>query len=182
MKQVCKAGESRYQILIIFERSERNWRFRAGRVWSLTIKQIIAAYAKYAPTVRNTVYYAPREEKTWTVHIPCKLPPEPKTVANMRCELVNFTPVKRILFLPYPSRKYHIRGFWARSESDTFGQGMVKHNLRTCFLSSHRSVRKLTYNKNFRFSDRKVRLYAFCKFLKSFYAPCIENYYLRTQN
>ena len=45
------------------------------------------------------VYYAPREEKTWTVHISCKLLPEPKArVANTRCGLANFTPVKRILF------------------------------------------------------------------------------------
>ena len=41
------------------------------------------------------VYYAPREEKTWTVHISCKLPPEPKArVANTRCGLANFTPVE----------------------------------------------------------------------------------------
>ena len=45
------------------------------------------------------VYYAPREEKTWTVHSLCKLPPEPKArVANTSCGLANFTPVERILF------------------------------------------------------------------------------------
>ena len=46
------------------------------------------------------VYYAPREEKTWTVHISCKL-----TVANTRCGLANFTPVERILFFVIVSVK-----------------------------------------------------------------------------
>ena len=53
------------------------------------------------------VYYAPREEKTWTVHISCKLPPEPKArVANMSCGLANFIPVVRILFFVIVSVKY----------------------------------------------------------------------------
>ena len=52
------------------------------------------------------VYYAPREEKTWTVHISCKLTPEPKVrVANTRCGLANFTPVERILFFVIVSVK-----------------------------------------------------------------------------
>ena len=52
------------------------------------------------------VYYAPREEKTWTVHISCKLPPELKArVANTRCRLANFTPVERILFFVIVSVK-----------------------------------------------------------------------------
>ena len=44
------------------------------------------------------VYYVPREEKTWTVHISCKL-------ANTRCGLDNFTPVERILFFVIVSVK-----------------------------------------------------------------------------
>ena len=52
---------------------------------------------KYRQTINKIGYYAPREEKTWTVHISCKLPPEPKArVANTRCRLANFTPVERI--------------------------------------------------------------------------------------
>ena len=52
------------------------------------------------------VYYAPREEKTWTVHIPCKLPPEPKArVANTRCGLANFTPARRILLIYHTTLK-----------------------------------------------------------------------------
>ena len=52
------------------------------------------------------VYYAPRKEKTWTVHITCKLTPEPKArVANTRCGLANFTPVERILFFVIVSVK-----------------------------------------------------------------------------
>ena len=52
------------------------------------------------------VYYAPREEKIWTVHISYKFPPEPKTrVANTRCGLANFTPVERILFFTIPGPK-----------------------------------------------------------------------------
>ena len=59
---------------------------------------------------QKIVYYAPREEKTGTVHISCKLPPEPKTrVANTRCGLANFTPVERILFFCLVGRKYHFR-------------------------------------------------------------------------
>ncbi|OXU19535.1 hypothetical protein TSAR_012339, partial [Trichomalopsis sarcophagae] len=52
------------------------------------------------------VYYVPREEKTWTVHISCKLSPEPKTrVANMRYWLFNFPPVLGILFFFIPAPK-----------------------------------------------------------------------------
>ena len=53
--------------------------------------------------------------------------PEPKArVANTRCELVNFTPVERILFFTIPGPKIPHSRFWARIESDTFGQGIVK--------------------------------------------------------
>ena len=39
------------------------------------------------------VYYASREEKTWTVHGSCKLTPEPKArVANTSCGLSKFFP------------------------------------------------------------------------------------------
>ena len=52
---------------------------------------------------------APREEKTWTVHSSCKLPPEPKArVANRSCGLANFIPVVRILFFAIPGPKHHI--------------------------------------------------------------------------
>ena len=45
------------------------------------------------------VYYAPREENTWTVNSSCELTPEPKArVANTSCWLANFTPMGRILF------------------------------------------------------------------------------------
>ena len=55
----------------------------------------------------SIVYYAPREEKIWTVHISCKLPPKPKArVANTRCGLANFTPVERIHFFVIVSIKY----------------------------------------------------------------------------
>ena len=48
--------------------------------------------ARYAGQLEGeSSIYAPREEKTWTVHISCKL-------ANTRCGLANFTPVERILF------------------------------------------------------------------------------------
>ena len=64
---------------------------------------------------KQTVYYVPREEKIWTVHISCKLPPEPKAkVANTRRGLANFTPVERIPFFTIPGpkiQKYHIRDF-----------------------------------------------------------------------
>ena len=40
------------------------------------------------------VYYAPREEKTWTVHSSSKLTPESNArVANISYGLANFTPV-----------------------------------------------------------------------------------------
>ena len=46
----------------------------------------------------NIVYYALRDEKTWTVHSSCKFTPEPKArVANTSCGLTNFIPVERIL-------------------------------------------------------------------------------------
>ena len=67
------------------------------------------------------VYYAPREEKTRTVHISCKLPPEPKTrMANTRCGLVNFTPVERILFFTIPGPKIPHSRLRPGSESGTF--------------------------------------------------------------
>ena len=73
------------------------------------------------------VYYAPREEKTWTVHISCKLPPEPKArVANTSCWLANFIPVVRILFFAIPGPKTPHSRFGAERECGTFGQGMAK--------------------------------------------------------
>ena len=70
--------------------SQRNCRIHCYKPWNLSI----------------IVYYALREEKTWTVHISCKLPPEPKArVANTRCGLANFTPVKHILFFVIVSIK-----------------------------------------------------------------------------
>ena len=60
-------------------------------------------------SIRSTgviVYYAPREEKTWTARSSCKLPPEPKVrVANTRCGLANFITVVRMLFFAIPGPK-----------------------------------------------------------------------------
>ena len=72
-------------------------------------------------------YYAPREEKTWTVHSSCKLPPEPKArVANTICGLANFIPVVGILFFAIPGPKTPHSRFGAGRECGTFGQGMAK--------------------------------------------------------
>ena len=80
---------------------------------------------KYDLFYQLIVYYAPREEKTWTVHISCKLPPErpePKArVANTRCGLANFTPVERILFFLTPRPKMTYFRFCAGREWGTFG-------------------------------------------------------------
>ena len=74
------------------------------------------------PLGKTIVYYAPREEKTWTVHISCKLPPEPKErVANTRCGLANFTPVERILFFLTSRPKMLHSRFRAGRECGTFG-------------------------------------------------------------
>ena len=79
-------------------------------------------------TERRIVYYAPREEKTWTVYSSCKLTPESKArVANTSCGLANFTPVERILFFVIPGPKIPHSRFWAGSESGAFGQGMAKN-------------------------------------------------------
>ena len=68
------------------------------------------------------VYYAPREEKIWTVHISCKLPPKPTArVANTRCGLANFTLVERILFFLTPRPKMTHFRFCAGREWGTFG-------------------------------------------------------------
>ena len=76
------------------------------------------------------VYYASREEKTWTVHSSCKLPPEPKArVANTSCGLVNFIPVVRILFFAIPGPKTLHSRFGAGRECGTFGQGVAKNYL-----------------------------------------------------
>ena len=57
----------------------------------------------FEPGYGEIVYYAPREEKTWTVHSSCKLPPEPKArVENTSCGLANFIPVVHILFFAIP--------------------------------------------------------------------------------
>ena len=43
------------------------------------------------PRYGEIIYYAPREEKTWSVHSSCEL-------TNTSCGLANFTPAERILF------------------------------------------------------------------------------------
>ena len=53
-----------------------------------------------APSSR-IVYYAPREEKTWTVHSSCELTPEPKGWPILFPWYVYY-------FSPYPGRKHHI--------------------------------------------------------------------------
>ena len=88
-----------------------------------------AAARKLALSGRRAeiVYYAPREEKTWTVHNSCKLPPEPKaSVANTSCGLANFIPVVRILFFAIPGPKTPHSRFGAGRECGTFGQGVAK--------------------------------------------------------
>ena len=60
------------------------------------------------------VYYAPREEKTWIVHISCKLPPERKArMSNTRCSLANFPPLARAytIFFSHRRLKCHIPVF-----------------------------------------------------------------------
>ena len=70
----------------------------------------------------SIVYYAPREEKTWTVHNLCKLTPEPKArVANISCGLANFTPVERIRFFFTSRPKMPYFRFEAGREGGTFG-------------------------------------------------------------
>ena len=75
----------------------------------------------FRPGYDEIVYYAPREEETWTVYISCKY---------TRCGMANFTPVERILFftiswpkvplsLPAPKRKCSI-----------FGPSMMKNRIR----------------------------------------------------
>ena len=66
------------------------------------------------------VYYAPREEKTWTVHSSCKL-------ANTSCGLANFTPMEHILFFAIPGPKIPHSRFGAGRECGTFGQGVAKN-------------------------------------------------------
>ena len=101
----------------------------SARVWSYT----------------QEVYYAPREEKTWSVHISCKLPPEPKaSVANTRCGSANFTPVKRILFFTIPGPKILHSRFWAGRECGTFGQGMVKNRIRNMGITLYLLYQGLT--------------------------------------
>ena len=76
----------------------------------------------FRPARQKIEYYAPREEKTWTVHNSCKLTPEPKAkVANTSCGLANFTPVERILcFLTSRPKMPYFR-FGAGREWSTFG-------------------------------------------------------------
>ena len=45
--------------------------------------------------ISKIVYYAPREEKTWTVHSSCKLPPEPKVMRHTEAENDTFTFLRR---------------------------------------------------------------------------------------
>ena len=66
----------------------------------------------FQPGYDEIVYYAPREEKTWTVHSSCKLTPEPKArVANTSFGLTTLLPWSVYYFSSYPGRKYHIRVF-----------------------------------------------------------------------
>ena len=84
------------------------------------------------------VYYAPREEKTWTVHSWCKLTPEPKArVANTSCGLANFTPMERILFFAIPGPKIPYSHFGAGRKCGTFGQGVAK-NIELNLHTNHR--------------------------------------------
>ena len=62
------------------------------------------------------VYYAPREEKTWTVQSSCKA----------SCRLANFIPVVRILFFTISGSKTPHSRFGAGRECGTFGQGVAK--------------------------------------------------------
>ena len=61
----------------------------------------------FSARVWRIVYYAPREEKTWTVHSSCKLPPEPKArpcdvnrtyyfQRNFNVAKVNFSQYKKL--------------------------------------------------------------------------------------
>ena len=64
------------------------------------------------------VYYASREEKTWTVHSPCK---------QEMYGLPNFPSLLCILiFFIIPEPKIPHSRLRAESESGTFGQGIVK--------------------------------------------------------
>ena len=95
----------------------------------------------FVAEMTRIVYYAPREEKTWTVHSSCKLPPEPKArVANTSCELANFIPVVRILFFTIPGPKIPHSRFGAGREFGTFGQGVAK-------MSFHDQTSKKTFSK-----------------------------------
>ncbi|OXU30659.1 hypothetical protein TSAR_007303 [Trichomalopsis sarcophagae] len=72
------------------------------------------------------VYYVPREEKTRTVHISCKLSTEPKArVANTRYALFNFPPVVRILFFLTPATIMHIPLQAPRRECDSPYRTMI---------------------------------------------------------
>ena len=95
-----------------------------------TFPPAVAGMRHFRPGARKIVYYAPREEKTWTVHSSCKLPPEPKArVANTSCGLANFIPVVRILFFAIPGPKTPHSRFGAGRECGTFGQGVAKSTL-----------------------------------------------------
>ena len=73
------------------------------------------------------VYYAPREDKIWTVHSSYKLPPKPKArVAKTSCGLANFIPVVRILFFAIPGPKTPHSHSGAGRECGTFRQGVGK--------------------------------------------------------
>ena len=88
-----------------------------------------------------------RVEKTWTVHISCKLLPEPKTtVANICYGVALFISALCILFFTIPGPKIPHSRFWAGSESGTFGQGMVKISFRS-ILSTLLELKKMTTTK-----------------------------------
>ena len=69
------------------------------------------------------VYYT-RDVKSWPVQCTCKL-------ANMCSGMALFIPMLRIQFFIIPGLKIPHSRFGARSESGTFGQGMVKNSIRT---------------------------------------------------
>ena len=50
----------------------------------------------FGPLGKKLVYYAPREEKTWTVRQHAS--PSARVSIHTSCGLANFTPVERILF------------------------------------------------------------------------------------
>ena len=91
------------------------------------------------------VYYAPRKEKTWTVHSSCKS-------CNTSCGPANFSPMVHILFFVIAGPKIpHSRSCTGR-ECGTFGQDITKNKLLivcefTILRNQTRSPTKKLLNK-----------------------------------